>query len=97
MAIPVPAPAPAPVPIPIPVQHQHINHNFPTTPSQLHQHHHNQQQQNAQFLSNPVVHYPPHVSRNNSMPVVNTSQQQAQAVPIIRGRGGYQKRSKKLM
>ncbi|RCK66671.1 Tuberous sclerosis 1 [Candida viswanathii] len=74
--------------------HHHTNPIFPPAPSAAAPIHH---QHNSQFLSNPAAHYAPHVARHNTAPIVNTSQQQAQAVPIIRGRGGYQKRSKKLM
>ena len=88
ISIPIPVSAPDPLP------HQHTTPNFPSTPAQHQQFHH---QHNSQFHPNTPAHYAPHFARNNSAPVVNTSQQQAQAVPIIRGRGGYQKRSKKLM
>ncbi|KGU32701.1 hypothetical protein MGM_02058 [Candida albicans P75063] len=41
--------------------------------------------------------FPPQPIRNNSAPITSTPAASQQAIPIIRGRGGYQKRSKKLM
>ncbi|RLV95621.1 Tuberous sclerosis 1 protein [Spathaspora sp. JA1] len=81
-------------------ERSHSSSESSSPPSQHHQHHHphppapivNYSHYQPQPLQAPP---PPHAVRTNSMATVASSS--TQQVPIMRGRGGYQKRSKKLM
>lgn len=71
-------------------------------PPQLPHHHNSGNDVTAAQHSTPMgqvssSYFPPQPLRNNSAPITSTPAASQPAIPIIRGRGGYQKRSKKLM